>query len=113
MKAHQVALAVLLRAVGLHPRTVPLMDTITDSARGTWLVRTAASTYVLDMDNRSGCRRPGSAATSLRNDGDSWVLVEVVSCTVGAPMLLVIKGLAAGGVATLRRTTDVLSIQRK
>jgi hypothetical protein len=84
-----------------------------NSARGQWVVRTSSSLYRLDLDRRIGTRSPVTGeAVQLRKDDESWDLVELVSCVVGRPMILMLSGLASGGRTTMRTTTAVLTVER-
>jgi len=84
-------------------------------ATGRWAITTEASTYVVDLDQRTVVRRPvWTDAAELRRDGDAHPLLELVACVVGAPMRLSIDlGVADPGCAgTLRITTHVTGIDR-
>jgi hypothetical protein len=91
-----------------------------DTDRGRWLIRTATSTYELDLSKRVGVHIPGSdqagSASKLRRDGDHWTLKKIVRCEIGFPMELLLQGVtpdaASRVAATVRTTTTVLAIDQ-
>lgn len=80
------------------------------------MVITESSSYQLDLDTRVGVRIPGRGdgkrPAVLRKDGENWELLEVISCEVGTPMRLLVKGLADAGIPTIRTTTPVKTITK-
>lgn len=109
-----------------------IMDELTDSERGRFVVRTESSRYLLELsdDEHRLCRvprdgagpvehlpPPGPAAT-LRHDGNELVLLHVGRCQPGMPTEFVLKmpeggsGVPDGYLATLRITTIVRQIER-
>lgn len=92
------------------------MRSLLDSNTGCFLVATeSGSRYRLDLDRRSLTRTPGTGADTplrLRGDGEPVVLVEILSCEVGAPMLLLIDLGVPGVVVTSRESTPVVRIDQ-
>lgn len=86
-----------------------------DVAHGTYRVSTASgSSYILDLDASLACRQPDSPAdaeATLRRDGDFVHLVEVVECSVGKPMYLIISLNLPDIPFTTRLSTTVLAIE--
>ncbi|TFD65485.1 hypothetical protein E3T41_01520 [Cryobacterium sp. Hh38] len=90
-------------------------NALTDADRGRYLVTTASATcYSLDLDARV-LRRVASAmfndTLSLRRDGDDVDLLEIVTCCVGNPMVVLINLHVPGVWLTTRETTRVVSIE--
>ncbi|WP_143034003.1 hypothetical protein [Paramicrobacterium humi] len=82
---------------------------------GVWRVRTASgAAYVLDMDRRTMVRERGltNISASLRRDGGEAILLEILMCEVGKPMLLLIDLSWPGVMNTTRATTRVRSIEQ-
>jgi hypothetical protein len=81
---------------------------------GRWLVRTATSTYLIDLDAAVVSRFPGRATSdevrvaALRRDGEAITLGGVVA-VVGHPMRLVLA--LESDRVTLRTTTTTLAIE--
>ena len=74
-------------------------------------VRTASSTYVVDLDEGWVDRQPGHEATVLRHDAERLRLLGLARpICLGEPMFLVLAGLAGPGTVTLRRSTPVVEI---
>jgi hypothetical protein len=97
------------------------MKTLTLADAGIYTVVTASgSAYVIDTDARTALRTPSAAVAvealadpseKLRKDGSAVALKSINTCTVGAPLILFIEGVAEVG-PTLRRATTVISIER-
>lgn len=99
------------------PRTADQpQDSLTDDARGHYLVTTeSGSRYWLDLDARLLRRVTGPTFTEtlrLRRDGDDVDLIEIVTCALGEPKVVVINLNVPGVWFTTRETTTVLSIKR-
>ena len=91
-------------------------NALTDDARGRYFVRTVSgSRYWLDLDARFLRRVASTAladALSLRRDGDDVALLEIVTCELGEPMVVLINLHVPGVWLTTRETTRVVSIER-
>lgn len=89
--------------------------TLEDSVPGRYEVITASgSRYVIDLHRMRLRRLPpvgGWADRTLRRDGAEISLLEVVACTVGREMVLLVDLCVPGVIATTRRTTPVMSIE--
>lgn len=73
-------------------------------------VRTAGSTYLLDLVDGWATRMPGEEAAHLRRDGERLRLLGLAGpIELGEPMVLVLAGLGPAGI-TFRRTTPVLEL---
>jgi len=87
-----------------------------DQARGTYLVRTTASRYVISLDRNVVVRFPNTGppteVAALRRDHDQIHLLAVEDATVGRPMILVLDLHLPNVPFTLRRSMDVVSIDR-
>ncbi|WP_157509701.1 hypothetical protein [Leifsonia sp. Root4] len=94
----------------LLPRSLP------DDATGRYVVTTVSgSRYRFDLDVREVRRDPGSplaGAPALRRDGESVDLLEIVSCTLGEPLVVLINLAVPGVWLTTRESTAVASIER-
>ncbi|MBG6212677.1 hypothetical protein [Cryobacterium sp. CAN_C2] len=93
------------------------MSTLMDEVSGLYLVHTeSGSTYSIDLDRQELCRMstPDDPARvhGLRRDGSTVTLLDVLECTVGRPMHLLIDLAVPGVLATTRRTTPVTGIER-
>ena len=109
-----------------------IMDELTDSERGSFVVRTESSRYLLELtdDGHRLCRVPGDGAgrvehlpppgpaSTLRHDGNELVLLHVGRCQPRMSAEFVLK-MSEGGsdvpdgyLATLRITTIVRQIER-
>lgn len=89
------------------------MLTLMDSTAGTYRVVTRSSVYILDLDAEAVWRAPnaGDADAAVLRQDEGWTrLVEIVDCTVGSRMELLID-LGVEGVAfTSRQSTTVVEI---
>ena len=87
-----------------------------DEAHGTYLVRTTASRYVLSLDLQIVIRFPDTGppteVAALRRDCDQIQLLAVEDATVGRPMILIVDLHLPNVPFTLRRSMDVVSIER-
>ncbi|GAB2526674.1 hypothetical protein [Paramicrobacterium agarici] len=82
---------------------------------GRWRVRTrSGAVYVLDLDRHVMIRERGFTdfSAALRRDGGEAILLEVIECEVGRPMLLLIDLSWPGVMQTTRATTPVTRIER-
>ena len=74
-------------------------------------VRTASSTYLVDLDEGWVARWPGHEAAKMRRDAECLRLLGLARpIYLGEPMRMVVKGLASPGTATFRRSTPVVEI---
>jgi hypothetical protein len=109
-----------------------IMDELTDSERGRFVVRTESSRYMLELtdDGYRLCRVPGDGVgpvehppppgpvSTLRRDGNELVLLHIGQCRLGNPAQFVLgmpdgeQGVPDGYLATLRITTIVRQIER-
>lgn len=92
------------------------MHTLMDSTAGAYRVLTKSSEYLIDLDREALRRIPGDGAGEfevalLRRDIELVTLLEIVECTVGVPMSLVIDLHVLGVPFTFRNTTPVVSIE--
>lgn len=86
-----------------------------DSTTGAYRVITRASTYVIDLDRRVIRRTPrtGDADGSLlRRDDELVMLIEIIECTVGRRLVMLLDLHVLGVPATARASTTVMSIER-
>jgi len=87
-----------------------------DQAHGSYLVRTTASRYVISLDLQLVTRFPNTGppteVTALRCDHDQIDLLAVEDATVGRPMILIVDFHLPNVPFTLRRSMDVVSIDR-
>jgi hypothetical protein len=87
---------------------------LTDGVRGMFLVTTERGTkYWFDTTRRVVRRVTDSsnpARLELRRDGETVDLVEIVTCTVGRPLFILINLEITGIVLTARESTQVTSI---
>lgn len=92
-----------------------MVDSLTDDATGCYLVVTqSGSQYWLDLGRRILRRMAGPvfhAERRLRRDGEDIVLLEVMRCELGQPMILLINLAAPGVYSTIRISTPVVSIE--
>jgi hypothetical protein len=92
------------------------MHTLMDQARGAYLIRTTSSRYVISLDLYVVRRHPGIAplteVAALRRDHEQLDLLAVFECTVGTPMILALDLHLPFVPFTLRRSTDIVSIER-
>lgn len=95
-------------------RTEDTVKALTDATAGCYVVTTeSGSCYLLDLDRRIVRRTPGSDSVGvlgLRRDLEEVVLVEIVSCELGVPMLLLIDLGLADVIVTSRASTPVIRI---
>jgi len=97
---------------GVSPGTVEL-TTLMDLIAGVYLVTTQTAVYEISLDWASIRRRPRSGesgAAELRRDFQPIDLVEILECTVGRRMQLLIDLRVAGVGVTARLSTRVASI---
>ena len=97
---------------GVSPGTVEL-TTLMDSVAGVYLVTTQTAVYEISLDWASIRRRPRSGesgAAELRRDFQPIDLVEILECTVGRRMQLLIDLGVAGVDISARLSTRVASI---
>ena len=74
-------------------------------------VRTASSTYLVDLDEGWVARQPGHGAALLRRDAQRLCLLGLARpICLGEPMYLVLAGLAGPGTITFRRSTPVVEV---
>jgi hypothetical protein len=89
---------------------------LTATNRGVYIVRTASGAqHLIDLDRMTICRiTPASTngASQLRRDTEEIDLQELVSCRVGDSMQLLVQLHLPGVIATARRSTRVISIER-
>lgn len=85
---------------------------------GVWLVGTASSTYVVDLDRGTLTRYPGRWGSTggvpvavLRRDGVELPLLGVVGPVRVGSVMDVLVDVRGDGVATWRRSTEVRSIE--
>ena len=92
------------------------LSALTDDDHGRFLVTTASgSRYWLDLDARFLRRVTGSVLPEtlrLRRDGDDVDLLEIVTCSRGDPMVVLINLHVPGVWLTTRETTTVVCIER-
>jgi hypothetical protein len=96
---------------------IQMMQTLMDEARGIYLVRTSSSSvYLISLDLNVVSRFPGTGTPTevavLRRDHEQLDLLAVFECTVGTPMVLAIDLHLPFVPFTLRRSMDVVSIER-
>lgn len=90
------------------------MTTLNNATSGTYIVRTEASSYLLDLDAKKGLRIPGQDAAELRRDNQWFLVHKVMDCTVGNPMVLLCSEInERSDVFTTRRSTIVTKIEAK
>jgi hypothetical protein len=94
-----------------------MMQTLMDEARGMYLVRTSSSSvYLISLDLNVVSRFPGTGTptevAALRRDHEQLDLLAVFECSVGTPMVLAIDLHLPFVPFTLRRSMDVVSIER-
>jgi hypothetical protein len=92
------------------------MHTLMDEARGSYLVRTTSSRYLISLDlniiRRHPDPGPPTAVAALRRDNDQIDLLRVYECTVGKSMELIVDLHLPTVPFTLRRSMPVVSIDR-
>lgn len=91
------------------------MESLMDSVNGAYRVTTAASSYVLDLDRmviRRAPRTGDPGGSLLRRDEELITLLEVLECSVGRPMALMVDLHVVGVPYTARISTPVVSIER-
>ena len=90
------------------------MRTLMDQARGTYIVRTTSSRYLISLDlnvvSRFPDEGPPTEVAALRRDHDQIDLLAVYECTVGMPMELIVDLHLPLVPWTLRRTMPVVAI---
>lgn len=86
-----------------------------DSVAGMYAVVTeSTSVYVIDLDAMVFSRLRGledPTAATLRRDGEPVELLQIMECTVGKRMLLMLNLHVPGVAFTMRDTTPVQSIR--
>jgi len=92
------------------------VHTLMDQARGTYLVRTTSSRYVISLDLQIVRRHPNAGppteVAALRRDHVQVDLLAVYECTVGMEMELIVDLHLPNVPFTLRRSMPVVSIER-
>lgn len=81
----------------------------------TWRVHTVSgASYLLDLDRGVMRRERGvtDISAALRRDGGDVILLKVIECTVGRPMLLEIDLSWPNVMKTTRTSTPVTNIER-
>ena len=89
------------------------MQTLMDSATGTYTVTTQSSTYVIDLDAMVVRRTPNALpdAATMRRDHETLPLLALSECTVGRGLAIFVY-LGIDGVPwTFRASTEVRSIK--
>jgi hypothetical protein len=90
------------------------VQTLMDTATGSYVVTTQSSTYVVDLDAMVVSRSPGQhtwVVTTMRKDGAELPLLFLDDCTVGRPLTMIVDLEIPGCPWTLRAATAVQSIQ--
>lgn len=90
------------------------MQTLMDSTTGAYLVTTAASTYLIDLDRRVIKRTPRThhdEGLLLRRDDELVMLVGLRECTVGQHLEMILDLRVLGAPGTFRRSIIVQSIE--
>ena len=90
------------------------MDSLMDTTTGAYRVITVASTYLIDLDRAVIRREPrtgDSEASLLRRDEELVTLLEIIECSVGRPMTLLLDLHVFGVPFTARYATGVVSIE--
>lgn len=95
-----------------------MIDKITNSHQGEFLVHTASGTvYLVELigDEQGGfiTRSPEKDADLrvMREDNSKLPLVNIMSCEIGAPGRFMIVGVSEStDVVTFRQTTDIIDI---
>jgi hypothetical protein len=85
-----------------------------DSIGGRYEVTTASSSYLIDLDRQVIRRLPrtGSPEGSLlRRDDELVTLLQIVECSIGRRMILLIDLHVAGVPFTTRVSTEVVAIE--
>jgi len=92
------------------------MHTLMDQTHGAYLVRTTSSRYVISLDLQIVIRFPDTGppteVAALRRDHDQIDLLAIEEATVGRPMNLIVDLHLPNVPFTLRRSMEVLSIDR-
>jgi hypothetical protein len=86
------------------------------TSRGVYIVSTASGArHLIDLDRMAICRiTPArlNGVSQLRRDTEEIDLEELISCRVGDSMRLLVQLHLPGVIATARRSTRVISIER-
>lgn len=85
-----------------------------DIASGCYRVTTRSSTYEIDLDSMVVGRLPRTGdpiGALLRRDERPVMLLSIYECTVGRPMLLLVDLGIPGVDSTIRRSTEVTTIE--
>ena len=89
------------------------MDSLMDTTSGAYRIVTRASTYLIDLDRAVLRREPRTGhpeGSLLRRDDELVTLLEILECTVGRPMGLLIDLHVRGVPFTVRFSTPVVAI---
>ena len=89
------------------------IDSLMDSVSGAYQVTTQASTYVVDLDRMVIRRTPRThyeGGSLLRRDEELVMLVELLECSVGKRMELLLNLHVYGVPGTARFSTTVVAI---
>ena len=90
------------------------MESLMDCTDGAYLVTTAASTYLIDLDRKVIRRAPrtqDAEGSLLRRDEELVTLLELRECTVGKRMELILDLHVHGVPCTWRQSTVVQKIE--
>lgn len=85
-----------------------------DSVGGRYEVTTASSSYVIDLDRQVIRRLPRTGnpeGSLLRRDDELVTLLQIVECSIGRRMILLIDLHVAGVPFTTRVSTEVVTIE--
>jgi hypothetical protein len=91
------------------------MHTLMDETRGAFLVRSQSSEYVISLDLNVVRRLPYAfvhEVASLRRDGQQMDLLQILECTVGREMLVLVDMHLPDVPFTARRSTTVVAIRK-
>ena len=89
------------------------MESLMDSVVGAYQVTTQSSTYVVDLDRMVIRRTPRThheGGSLLRRDEELVMLVELLECTVGKRMELLLNLHVYGVPGTMRFSATVVAI---
>lgn len=86
------------------------MESLMDSTTGTYRVATVASTYVVDLDREVVRREPRDDRSGglLLGRDELLILLRILECTVGRPMILLLDLHLFGVPFTARLSTQVV-----
>ena len=91
------------------------MEALEGVTTGRYTVTTDAAEYLLDLDRMTMQRFPHPGvplAADLRRDAEEVTLLAVARCVVGQSMKILVDLDASGVLATTRRTTPIVAIER-